>query len=103
MFSSDLFTVANQMLGETQQAADRRIQSSKRRSHFEELLELLFPRNCIVQVISSKNDKVTLYGSKKLLPDIHNFYKVIRSGPTNVQVRNISDGTIKTIKKNVFL
>ena len=65
------------MLGETQLAADRRVQSSKRRSHFEELLELSFPRNCIVKVILSKNDKVTLDGSKKLLPDIHNFYKVI--------------------------
>ena len=70
MFSSDLFTVANQMLGETQLAADRRIQSSKRRSHFEELPDLSFPRNCIVKVILNKGDKATVDGSKKLLPGI---------------------------------
>ena len=99
MFSSDLFTVANQMLGETLLAADRRVQSSKRRTQFEELLDLSFPRYCIVKVILNKGDKTTVDGSKKLLPDIHNFYQVLRSGPTNVQVRNISDGTIKTIRK----
>ena len=87
------------MLGETQLAADRRIQSSQRRSQFDELLKLSFPRNCIVKVILNKNDKARVDGSRKLLPDIHNFYQVLRSGPTNVQVRNILDGTVKTIRK----
>ena len=41
MFSSDVFTIANQMLSETEQTAERRPQ---------ELLELSFPRNSIVKL-----------------------------------------------------
>ena len=99
MFSSDTFTIANQMLSETEQLAERRLQSSKKRSHYGELLQLSFPRNSIVRIILRKNEKVTLCGSKKLQPDVSNFFKVIRSGPTNVQVKNLSDGTIKTVIK----
>ena len=87
------------MLGETQLAAALRVQSSQRRSQFDELLELSFPRNCIVKVILNKSDKATVNGSQKLLPDIHNFYQVLWSGPTSVQVRNISDGRVKTNRK----
>ena len=39
-------------------------------------------------------------GSKKLLPDNPSFYQVLRSGPTSIQVKNIADGTVRTIKKS---
>ena len=44
MFSLDTFTVANQMLGETQLAAALRVQSSQRRSQFDELLEIVLSK-----------------------------------------------------------
>ena len=87
------------MLSETDQSAERWLHSSKKRSHYEELLQLSFPRNSIVRIILRKNEKVTLCGSKKLQPYVSNFVKVIKSGPTNVQVKNLSDGTIKTVIK----
>ena len=64
------------------------------------MLELSYPRNSIVKIILSKGDKPTVAGSKKLLPDMHSFVQVLRSGPTSVQVKNISDGTVRTIKKS---
>ena len=100
MFSSDTLTVANNMLSEIQLAAERRLLSSEKRSQYDSMLELSYPRNSIVKIILSKNDKPTVAGSNKLLPDVHSFFQVLRSGPTSVQVKNISDGTVRTIKKS---
>ena len=46
-----------------------------------------------------KSEKTTIKGSKKLLPDTSQFFQVIRSGPTQVQAKNLSDNTIRTLKK----
>ena len=87
-------------VSEIQLAAEQRVISAKKKAQYSELLELSFPRNSIVKIILQKSDKPTVNGSRKLLPDVHSFYQVLRSGPTSVQVKNIADGTVKTIRKS---
>ena len=47
----------------------------------------------------SKGDKDTVNGSKKLLPDTKQLLQILRFGNTQVQARNLSNNTIRTLKK----
>ena len=38
--------------------------------------------------------------SKKLLPDVQNFLRVLRTGPSNLELESLSDGTIRMVKKS---
>jgi hypothetical protein len=52
-----------------------------------------------VKLQQSKSDKDTINGSKKLLPDTKQLFQILRSGNTQVQARNLSNNTIRTLKK----
>ena len=69
IFSSDTFDVANNMLTELQVAQQRKLVSSEKKSQNESLIGMSYPRNSIVKLLLSKNEKHTVAGSKKLLPD----------------------------------
>ena len=90
------------MLSEIKLAEQRKFMASEKRSEYKNLASLSFPRNSIVKLNLSKADKPTIEGSRKLLPDVQNFYQVLRSGPTSCQLRNISDNTIRTHKKSAL-
>ena len=99
LFASDIFEVCNQMLDESILSHDKKITESKRQAYNEEFTKLSFPRNSIIKYHLSKNDKKTVEGSKKLLPDTSQFFQVLRSGPTQVQGRNLANNTVRTLKK----
>ena len=88
------------MLSELKVAQQRKLVASEKKSQYESLIRMSYPRNSIVKLLLSKNDKPTVAGSKKLLPDNPTFYQVLRSGPTSIQVKNIADGTVRTVKKS---
>ena len=81
IFSSDTFDIANNMLSELKVAQQRKLVASEKKSQYESLIRMSYPRNSIVKLLLSKNDKPTVAGSKKLLPDNPTFYQVLRSGP----------------------
>ena len=101
-FGSDIFDMANTMLSEVKATQQRKLTESERRSHNTGLLELSFPRNSIVRLHLSKSEKPTISGSRKLIPDTPSFFRVLRSGPSNCQIQNISDNSIRTIKKTAL-
>jgi hypothetical protein len=87
------------MLNESTLSHQRKEKESRRQSYNENFLKISFLRNSIVKLYLKKNGKSTVAGSKKLLPDTSQFFQVIRSGPTQVQAKNLSDNTIRTLKK----
>jgi hypothetical protein len=87
------------MLDESILSHDKKVKESKRQSFNEEFVKLSFPRNSIVKYHLSKNEKNTVLGSKKLLPDTNQFFQILRSGPTQVQARNLANNTVRTLKK----
>ena len=99
IFSSDTFNTANQMLDELKLSQQRKLIASEKKTQYPALVQMSFPRNSIVKNLLSKSEKPTIEGSKKLLPDNPGFFQVLRSGPTNIQVRSLSDGTIRTLRK----
>ena len=90
------------MLSEVKAAQERKLTESERKSQNTELIGLSFPRNSIVKLHLSKSEKPTISGSKKLIPDTPAFFKVLRSGPSNCQIKNISDNSIRTVKKTAL-
>ena len=99
LFASDIFDVCNQMLDESVLSHDKKVKESKRQSYNEDFVKLSFPRNSIVKYHLSKNEKNTVSGSKKLLPDTNQLFQILRSGPTQVQARNLANNTVRTLKK----
>ena len=99
LFASNEFDVYDQMLNESTLSHQRKEKESKRQSYNEHILQISFPRNSIVKLYIRKNEKSTVAGSKKLLPDTSQFFQVLRSGPTQVQAKNLSDNTVRTLKK----
>ena len=75
------------------------MKESKRQSFNEDFVKLSYPRNSIVKYCLRKNEKNTVSGSKKLLPDTSQFFQILRSGPTQVQAKNLSNNTVRTLKK----
>ena len=65
IFSSDTFDIANNMLSELKVAQQRKLVSSEKKSQYESLIRMSYPRNSIVKYLLSKNDKPTVAGSKK--------------------------------------
>ena len=78
---------------------EKKVKESKRQSFNEDFVKLIFPRNSIVKYCLRKNEKNTVSGSKKLLPDTSQFFQILRSGPTQVQAKNLSNNTVRTLKK----
>ena len=99
LFASDIFDVCDQMLNESTLSHQRKEKESRRQSYNEDFVKISYPRNSIVKLYLKKNEKTTISGSKKLLPDTSQFFQIIRSGPTQVQAKNLSDNTIRTLKK----
>ena len=99
LFASDIFEVCNQMINEANLSHGKKIKESKRQSFNQEILKLSFPRNSIVKLQQGKGDKDTVNGSRKLLPDTKQLFQIQRSGNTQVQARNLSNNTIRTLKK----
>ena len=99
LYASNVFDIFDQMLNESTLSHQRKEKESRRQSYNEHFLKISFPRNSIVKLYLKKNEKSTVAGSKKLLPDTSQFFQVIRSGPTQVQAKNLSDNTIRTLKK----
>jgi hypothetical protein len=87
------------MLNESVLSHDKKVNESKRQAFNEEFVKISFPRNSIVKYHLSKNEKNTVEGSKKLLPDTSQFFQVLRSGPTQIQGRNLANNTVRTLKK----
>ena len=87
------------MINEANLSHGKKIKESRRQSFNQEILKLTFPRNSIVKLQQSKSDKDTINGSKKLLPDTKQLFQILRSGNTQVQARNLSNNTIRTLKK----
>jgi hypothetical protein len=99
LFASDIFDVCGKMLEESTLSQQRKEKESKRQAYNEDFVKISYPRNSIVKLYLKKNEKTTISGSKKLLPDTTQFFQVLRSGPTQVQAKNLSDNTIRTLKK----
>ena len=102
VFGSHVFDLANDMLSEVKLAQERKLIASEKRSQYTDLVSISFPRNSLVKFHLSKSDKPTVAGSKKLIPDIQSFFRVLRSGPTSCQLKNITDGTVRTVKKSAL-
>jgi hypothetical protein len=99
LFASDIFDVCNNMLDESVLNHEKKVKESKRQSFNEDFVKLSYPRNSIVKYCLRKNEKNTVSGSRKLLPDTSQFFQILRSGPTQVQAKNLSDNTVRTLKK----
>ena len=78
--------------------ASNRLKSSEKASKNQLLRQLHFPKNSIVKLILAKGKKPTIISSKKLLPDVSSFHRVLRTGPSNLELENLSYSTIRTVK-----
>ena len=91
----------NQMLSNLQEIRRSRSTSSRNSQKYANIRDIYLQKGTFVKLRVPDNIKPTTAGSKKILNDFSDIFRVLSTRPTSFQLQNIFDGTERVVKKTL--